>query len=362
MKKIFIFHSIELSNYIIVLISDQTKEFILIKLKKKYKFQNIDFIYSADFVDVIKLGSENIRFDRDQINHASLSLRLYLEKNKSGLGDEVYKSNINELLDIVFDSYNENYEISNSYKTIIDSKEKLRNDSKLLWNKCTDDEEEFINKNQVKFEKINNLWKDFWDTKIHDFKNKIIEAKISELKFSYFFHQRNIKRHDEEIKELLTELNKYLELWRIETKKLPQFIRINCRNCDAENSIKVVFLGPNVSKELIGIPEYGKKQKSNIRYYHRGISHMKGVCENCSVDIFTKEINGLHVLGNIAKYKNSDECSIYPYDDKQSLYDWCLVWRTIFEWYIYEIHGYQNSGSELMNEYNNIYSFQTPWL
>jgi hypothetical protein len=358
-KTIYIYVTKFLLDHVILDVSDMSRDKFEIYIKKKYNINEVDFVYSADFVNRFNLFGDDDLLPADSLNDLNdISLKELLKKSSSKFGKDIFKIEVKNLVDLVSARYSENYCVNTDYQKIVDANKKQEKKWEDDYQNAVEIESEYLSKYQSQYDHINKTWSDFWDKKIEIFRNTMSENAFPEQNHSIFFAERNRRKYDDEVDLYLDKLRKMTDQWWEESKLLQSHLNCTCRNCGNDSSLFLNLLGPGnthtygrnnsntyTSREYLLKPEYGHKLLPGKKYYWRRIYSLGGQCLKCGNQILSDRIGEVLSITNLATLKNSSVCSIYPHDDKESLYEWCGVWMTIFGWFCYELgYGERVSG------------------
>ena len=367
-KTIYIYVTKFVLDHVILDVSDMSKDKFEIFIKKKYNINEVDFVYSADFVNRFNLLGEDDFLKADSLNDLNdISLRELLKKSSSKFGKDIFKIEVKTLVDLVSGRYSENYSVNNKYKKIVDKNIKQEKDWQDDYQDAVKKESEYLSKHQSEFDLINKAWSDFWDEKIKIFREEMVKNKFPEMNYSIFFADRNRKKFNDEVDHYVDKLRKMTDKWWDESRLLQSHLNCICRNCRHKGILEFQLIGPGNSRtyggdnsntlttrEFLLKPEYGHKLLPGRKYYWRDIFSLNGDCSKCGQSLLSSRIGEVLSMSNLAKLNNSNKCSIYPYADKKSWFEWCGVWMTIFEWFCYELdYGDNVSGYDFFKSYRD---------
>jgi len=350
LNSIYIYTTRSLLDHVIVDISNFIKE--------KYNLNQLEFKYSAAFDGGNKLAN------------AELSLRNLLKETQSNFGKEIFKIDILRLIDIASDCYIDNCRFAKEYEELLLKKKKERRDSAIAFEDARFREIEYLSDYQSQYDLINVEWSNFWDQKIDQFHKTIATHRFPIRKRTILFQDKHWNEFNKSKDDYMSQLINLTEGWRAESKLLPSHLNVKCRSCNAENKLFFNLIGPGnahtyggnnqntlTDREYLTKPEYGKKLKSGKKYYWRTLYKFVGDCSKCGESLLTTQIDGSTLIGSLANLNDTDQCAVYPHDDKRSWFEWCGVWMTAFEWFVRE-YGYidaHGEGQSLFKGYHDVY-------
>ena len=357
-KTIYIYVTKYLLDHVILDVSDMSRDGFESSIKKKYNINEVDFVYSADFVNRINVCGEDDFLTANSLDDLlDSSLKELLKNSSSKFGKEIFKIGATTLVDLVSGRYSENYCVNKKYQKIVEGNKKQEKEWEEDYQKAVKIESEYLSKYQSQYDLINKSWSDFWDEKIKKFRKIMSENEFPKQNYSIFFAERNKRKFYDEVEDYVDKLRKTTDQWWDETKSLPSHLNCVCSNCGHESKLSFQLIGPGntktyggdnwntcTSSEYLLKPEYGLKLLPGMQHYWRSISSLNGACSKCGQRILSDRIGKVLSMSNLAELENSKKCSIYPYSDNKSRYEWCGVWMTIFLWFCYEL-DYSYNGS-----------------
>lgn len=297
------------------------------------------FISSCDSIYIAEINSEEL----DKYTYANL------QKYKSKLNDSFYQLEFKSAVELIADTYHENYYCSDSsiddiVIKIIQKKEKQNLEHIEYEHKV----QQFANTYQSQYDDLNKIWENHWIEKskilVHFLKNNI----YPERRRGIFVNETKAYREFSDATDAYSQkLRSLIEDWRDSTKFLPYHIEVSCPKCNNKFKLSANGLGPgskgtyggdnwntDTSRDLLLKKEYGKKLLNGRKYWWRSFSELVGKCNNPDCDFLKNSIIFR------PPFKNSDSFSIYPYDDKKSWFEYVGVWGTMSEWLAYKLEYY----------------------
>ena len=348
MTKIYLIQLPDLKNHVHINESKLKKIEYISQLTKKTK--NIKFIYSAD------ISESNLK---------NLDIASFKKRHESVYGDYIFKVSVKDALLEIINTCNENFEVDKEYEKLVLDYIAEREALQKEYQNNLSNQKTFIDQYRQQFEEINVLWEKFWDSKCLEFEINVKNSNYPKYKKSLFFRKKNDEQHRIETEAYELKFIKLIEKWGKEASSLPYKLLFQCPYCDTDTEVNLLLAGPGSmmtyggqNMNTIGAdPGYKPtnmshlrevdKLKPNHKYYWRSILSMKGECPNCKKNIFMDNGIGLNLTPN-----SFGHCSIYPYDDKKSLMEWCGVWVTFYDYLSlnYDIKT-ASSGIFLRHEY-----------
>jgi hypothetical protein len=110
-----------LKDFVIVDVSDLDKIEYCEFLKKKYQLEDVTCIYHADFIYISRFDfAEDFVMQSNSISDAKEQLKNFLSESRTKLGDEIYKTKIDDLINQVACHYRKNHYVIDLFKSVVD--------------------------------------------------------------------------------------------------------------------------------------------------------------------------------------------------------------------------------------------------
>lgn len=209
----------------------------------------------------------------------------------------------------------------------------------------------FIAQYKKQFNKINNLWEEFWDSKYSQFESLVRESHYPQAKNSLFFQERIDKRRKIELDAYEYKFIDLIENWLKEASRLPYQLTFKCPYCKSNTKVNLELYGPgsdftyggsnmNTYSRISELPDEilyayagaahshpgtNKILKEGYKYHWRSLQSMNADCPDCNKNIFKTDAFGSNFTPN-----NFGHCSIYIPDDTESFVEFVGVWRTFY--------------------------------